>query len=736
MPLDSRARAALEALLAEDTPDTPEGAGLADDADGGPSGPQPDADGNYPVRLVLAVEGHETSDRRLIAAGALSCRAFPQSLAAQLNPGHGGEPGPSVICGRLDSADRVPGPEVRSRETGEPFPEGTFVWRGTGVLFGEKGKAPQHGSALDLVLKGGLTGNSVDLSNVEVELTFDAPADDLAGMPMDGPPGEDNGDGTRTLRPERPPLQTFTKAVLGMTTLVPVPAFAEAYVEIGTADGWEVITPATALADVEPSPFITADLPSEEAGAIVAAGVPQGDPLPPAWWFDEPRDRLAHLDHTVPLQVDDPEPALGGLRRVWGYVASWDSCHTGFADRCVPPPRSPSAYASYHVGTTVAAGEDGSAVRIATGPLTIGGGHASTKLRKAAAVQHYDDVCTCAGRLRCGEDDRGIWAAGYLWPEATDADVRILRASPPSGDWRDEYRQPQDMIGVHSVNTPGFRHKAAYRVDEAGCHALVAAGAIPAEDAPPIASGAVILDYDQLAERIAERMRAGGVPVDYVRPDYGTTDSGEDAAKDPQCRQNGCGKPATKVILTKGEGSPQPACDEHADGMKAKAGPGATVKGLAEADADALDLRRRRAAAVAGQTVPPREDVEPLSPEVDALALGLALDARRDYAMDAGVPYLDADDVAALSVEALKKGNWVTKVGGLPKFIKRVAKHLQEKGMDQSHAIATAVNVVKKYCAKEDLNFPGKQNVTAKTKAEGCSAVAEWEEKKARSHAD
>lgn len=80
--------------------------------------------------------------------------------------------------------------------------------------------------------------------------------------------------------------------------------------------------------------------------------------------------------------------------------------------------------------------------------------------------------------------------------------------------------------------------------------------------------------------------------------------------------------------------------------------------------------------------------------------------------------------------------NWVDKVGGLPKFIKRIKNHLTRKGMDTSRAIATAVNVVKKMCASGDTNWPGKQNVNAGSRAEACGAVADWERKKAQSHAD
>lgn len=70
--------------------------------------------------------------------------------------------------------------------------------------------------------------------------------------------------------------------------------------------------------------------------------------------------------------------------------------------------------------------------------------------------------------------------------------------------------------------------------------------------------------------------------------------------------------------------------------------------------------------------------------------------------------------------------------GGLPMYIRRIANHLhQEKGMDISRAIATAVNVVKKMCATGDLNYPGRQNVNPGSHAEACAAVQEWEAKKA-----
>jgi hypothetical protein len=93
---------------------------------------------------------------------------------------------------------------------------------------------------------------------------------------------------------------------------------------------------------------------------------------------------------------------------------------------------------------------------------------------------------------------------------------------------------------------------------------------------------------------------------------------------------------------------------------------------------------------------------------------------------------LDLYDVDTLASDEF---NWVEDVGGLPGYIKRIHKHLMEKGMDESHAIATSVNVVKKMCATGDVNFPGVQQVNAASRAQACSDVAEWEEKKARAHA-
>lgn len=71
------------------------------------------------------------------------------------------------------------------------------------------------------------------------------------------------------------------------------------------------------------------------------------------------------------------------------------------------------------------------------------------------------------------------------------------------------------------------------------------------------------------------------------------------------------------------------------------------------------------------------------------------------------------------------KTNWVEKRGGLPDFIKRVAKHVQaDSGYDESRAIATAVSQCKKWAA-------GLGDVKPETRAKAAAAIARWEAMKA-----
>lgn len=76
------------------------------------------------------------------------------------------------------------------------------------------------------------------------------------------------------------------------------------------------------------------------------------------------------------------------------------------------------------------------------------------------------------------------------------------------------------------------------------------------------------------------------------------------------------------------------------------------------------------------------------------------------------------------------KSNWVEKSGGLPDFIKRIAKqvHAANPGWPWSRAIATAASQAEKVCAT-GMTFGGRTKVSAAARARYCAAIAAWKAK-------
>lgn len=197
---------------------------------------------------------------------------------------------------------------------------------------------------------------------------------------------------------------------------------------------------------------------------------------PPRSWFDDPQ-----FVEKAPMTVTDVDPKYG-LRRIFGHGATWDECHTGFADRCVSAPSSPSNYSRFHLGYVQL--EDGST--LPTGTLTMGTGHADLSMSAAAAAAHYDNTGTAFAQVRCGEDAIGIWYAGVISPSVTDEQIFDIRGAKISGDWRNVAGQGLDAIAMLAVNTPGFPIVRTALAASAGQRqALVAAGVVEADPITP-----------------------------------------------------------------------------------------------------------------------------------------------------------------------------------------------------------------------------------------------------------
>jgi hypothetical protein len=232
-------------------------------------------------------------------------------------------------------------------------------------------------------------------------------------------------------------------------TLLPKPAFQECTIRLSE--------------DLEENPVVDgvyeadADFADNEE-AVVAALIASAIPVtPPKAWFDNPK-----LKKPTPLTVDDNG-------QVYGHIATWVQDHIGAHG--IRPPRSKSNYAYFHTGLVrTDSGED-----VTVGQLTLAGGHASLDKSKEEAMQHYDSTGSAIADVHAGEDAHGIWVAGALRPGATPEQIRTLRASAPSGDWR-PVNNRLELVAICQVNVPGFPI-ARTCVASGNISALVAAGA-------------------------------------------------------------------------------------------------------------------------------------------------------------------------------------------------------------------------------------------------------------------
>jgi hypothetical protein len=101
------------------------------------------------------------------------------------------------------------------------------------------------------------------------------------------------------------------------------------------------------------------------------------------------------------------------------------------------------------------------------GTLVAGPRHANPQLAFQAAQQHYDDPSAAVARVVAGEDEFGIWVAGWILPGASAQARETFMSSPVSGDWR-RIGGALELIAVCSVNAPGFpvpRARVAFSLD-------------------------------------------------------------------------------------------------------------------------------------------------------------------------------------------------------------------------------------------------------------------------------
>lgn len=232
----------------------------------------------------------------------------------------------------------------------------------------------------------------------------------------------------------------ISKARLMGATLVAKPAFQECFISLDNQVDEEIPD---------------GEYQDEEATVVVASA--EYPTVPPHAWFADPQ-----LDRPTSLQVLDSG-------QVYGHLATWDTSHISMGGS-VRPPHSRSNYKYFRSG--VVRTDDGTDVTV--GQLTLTHGHADVRLTALQAKDHYDNTMSAVVDVVAGEDQFGIWIAGALRPDVTPAQLRALRASGISGDWR-PIDGRLELVAACCVNVAGFPTTRAM-VAGGQIQALVAAG--------------------------------------------------------------------------------------------------------------------------------------------------------------------------------------------------------------------------------------------------------------------
>lgn len=376
---------------------------------------------------VLGVEGMPTADRRLLIAGEIAHRDLPlpfmvQTVTAERHEG-------SEVAGRIEGIEHVPVADFERREEFglKDVPEGAVVIWGYGILDGSE--AAQEA---DRLIENG-AGVSLDIPHDRLALFDPETLEEVKEEPDLAAILEDR-------------YLTGIAGKIAGATVVTIPAFEQASIQL--VGGVAVVASAfgIAVASSDDPGSIGREQRERFQALTLQILTAAATPLkPPKSWFQNPK-----LTQLTPLTITNDG-------KVYGHLADWSGCHTGFTKVCVPPFRSSSGYAYFNVGEIET--EDGELVPC--GKLMFcmeGNGHApvNPRLSWQEVARYYDDATKVGGFVRAGADRFGTWLAGCLRPGLSDEEIQHLRTHPPSGDWRPIPGKGTELVASFSVPIPGF----------------------------------------------------------------------------------------------------------------------------------------------------------------------------------------------------------------------------------------------------------------------------------------
>jgi len=294
------------------------------------------------------------------------------------------------------------------------------------------------------------------------------------------------------------PLWGAFEATIAAATIVAIPAFETARIEP------EAATIVASVEEMEGEPgeaILVGELGEGFEPILRAAGGVSLD-APPVAWFANPEfgDTGTGDDADPRLVYDDRHDQWGcpltvtSDGQVFGHLALWRTCHTGYRDRCVTAPRGADLTPFHQCRVTTDDGET-----LAVGPLVVDEGHAPVQWTTDRVSRHYADTTLAAAYVTVGEDRHGIWVAGAVSPRATSEMVDTLRRHSLSGDWRSRDGR-MELIAAVSVNSPGFPVPQVL-VASGEPVGMITFGA-PQPDTEPTESELVVMALEAMSHRI------------------------------------------------------------------------------------------------------------------------------------------------------------------------------------------------------------------------------------------
>jgi hypothetical protein len=361
-------------------------------------------------RTLLAPIGLSTGDGRRFADGGITLADLPMPFewARVREGGHDGAVGIGATqeAAILSVKDAVAGDWISAESVKGMAQDTMGVWA-KGELFDDVDREALPRLAEDVaeamhLMSAGTLGPSVDLDSFEAVPVFEGTDDPVTWEAIEAY-YEEHG--------EEPKLELLiTEGRVRAATLVSIPAFSE------TCRPLELIEDDSLTADEGRDGEARAQLL-----ALVASMQTAPEHRPPVEAFVRPT-----LDGPTPITWD------WDTGRVFGHIATWRTCHTGYADVCVTPPQAESGYGWFNrYGVDTADGG-----MIAAGRLTLGGPHAALSFSASSAMQHHDGL-TVAADVVAYEDEHGIVVAGAIRPGLSGSEMAILERRKVSGDWRE-----------------------------------------------------------------------------------------------------------------------------------------------------------------------------------------------------------------------------------------------------------------------------------------------------------